>query len=202
RELLLSLREPTNLSDPVGPAWVEEAGRDFTALGGKAVLTLVTVAVVGHLLLRRKPRSAVFVAISVVGGALLSSALKGIFVRPRPALVTHLAYVTSSSFPSGHSMLSSAVYLTLAGLLARSEASLVRKAYILLWATILALLVGFSRVYIGVHWPSDVLAGWAAGAAWAAFCWTVARALQRSGDVEPPEPSPADSSQEERADSQ
>jgi undecaprenyl-diphosphatase len=141
---------------------------------------------VGHLLLARKPRAAAFVGASVTGALLLSLGLKHLFHRPRPDLVPHLSYVVSSSFPSGHSMLSAAVYLTLGALLARLQANFVLKAYVLLWALFLAFLIGVSRVYVGVHWPSDVLGGWAAGATWAALCWLLARRLQRRGEVESP----------------
>lgn len=183
--LMLALRE-TDVSDPYGPRWLEEMGRDMTALGGTAVLTLLTIGVVLYLLLLHKPRAAAFVTLSVLGAQLLSFTLKNIFVRPRPDLVPHLSHVHTASFPSGHSMVSAAVYLTLGALLARLQASLVLKAYLLGWAVLLAFLVGVSRVYVGVHWPTDVLAGWAAGASWAALCWLVARRLQRRGAVEPP----------------
>jgi len=111
-------------------------------------------------------------------------ALKQLFDRPRPDLVPRLSYVMTSSFPSGHSMLSAAVYLTLGALLARFESNLLLKAHVLGWALLFTVLVGVSRVYMGVHWPTDVLAGWAAGAAWASLCWLVARLLQRRGRVE------------------
>jgi undecaprenyl-diphosphatase len=186
RALLLALRSPNDPGDPIGGRGVEEVGRDVTALGGVTVLTLLTLGVLGYLLLIRKPLAALFVAVSVLGALALSSGLKDLFERPRPDLVTRLAYVVTSSFPSGHSMLSASVYLTLGALLARMQANLVVKAYILLWAAFLACLVGLSRVYVGVHWPTDVLAGWAAGAAWAAACWLVAGVLQRRGRVEPP----------------
>lgn len=185
RMILLALREKADLGDPVGPPWLEEVGRDLTALGGFAVLGIVTTVVVGYLALLRKPRSALFVLISVLGALGLSSLLKALIARPRPDLVPHHSYVLTMSFPSGHAMLSSAVYLTLGALLARFHTSLLLRAYILLWALLLSALVGCSRVYVGVHWPTDVIAGWAAGSAWAALCWIVARMLQRRGDVEP-----------------
>lgn len=184
RMLLVAMRNPANLADPRGPAWLEEIGRDLTALGGVAVLSLLTVGVVGHLLLARKPRAAVFVTASMLGAVALSLALKQLFGRPRPDLVAHWSHVSTSSFPSGHSMLSAAGYLTLGALLARLQTNLLLKAYVLLWALFLSFLVGVSRVYVGVHWPTDVLAGWAAGTAWAALCWLTARRLQRRGRVE------------------
>ncbi len=184
QQLLLAFREPNNSSDPLGPRWLEESVRDITALGGSALLILFSLAVVTHLFLRRKPKAAAFVALSTGGGLVLSLALKHVFDRPRPDLVPQLHYVLTSSFPSGHSMLSASVYLTLAGLLARFEANTLLKTHLLLWGLLLTVLVGLSRVYLGVHWPTDVLAGWAAGAAWAALCWMVARRLQRRGRLE------------------
>ena len=178
RKLLLLLRNPHDLADPLGPAWLEEAGRDFSALGGVGVLSLATLAVVGYLALRGRRWAASFVAACVCGGAALAALLKEAFGRPRPELVPHLSYVTTSSFPSGHSMLAAAVYLSLGALLARVERSPLVRAYVLIWAVGIVMLVGVSRVYLGVHWPSDVLAGWAAGAAWAALCWVLGRWLE------------------------
>lgn len=191
RQVILALRTPEDLSDPVGPRWVEELGRDFTALGSHGYLTLLTLAVVGFLYLDRKPRAAWFVIVAVGGGILLSSGLKELFDRARPDLVPHGSYTYTASFPSGHSMLSAVAYLTLGALLARLQSRRVLKVYLLGVALVLTLLVGVSRVYLGVHWPTDVLAGWSAGAAWAILCWTVARFLQQRGQVErePAEPS-------------
>jgi len=181
RTLLLALRNPDNIADPLGPPWLEEMGRDMSALGGVAVLTLATLGVVGYLVLARRRRAALFVAVAVMGGALVSGTLKHLYERPRPTLVPHLSYVTSTSFPSGHSMLAAAVYLTIGALLARTEKSLVLKAYLLTGSVAVIVLVGVSRVYLGVHWPSDVVGGWAAGAGWACLCWLGARWLQRRG---------------------
>jgi undecaprenyl-diphosphatase len=184
RLLVLAMRNPNDSADPLGPPWVEELGRDLTALGGFAFLSLVSLAVISHLVLRRTPKRAAFVAAAVSGAMALSFSLKSLFDRPRPDLVPHLSHVATSSFPSGHSMLSAAVYLTLGSLLARFESSVLLKAHILAWSLLWAALAGVSRVYLGVHWPSDVLAGWAAGAAWSSLCWLVARWLQRRGQVE------------------
>ena len=194
RAILLALRNATDLSDPIGPPWFEEVARDITALGGNAVLTLVTAGAVVYLLLTRRRAAALLVIAAVVGGMLVSTGLKLTFVRPRPDLVPHGARVYTASFPSGHSMLSAVTYLTLGALLARVERFWRVRVFILAVALFLTLIVGMSRVYLGVHWPTDVLAGWCGGAAWAALCWFVALQLQRRGQVEapgettPPEP--------------
>jgi undecaprenyl-diphosphatase len=182
--VLLAMRNPQDPSDPLGPGWVEEIGRDLTALGGVAMLTFLTVAAAGYLLLERKRHAAVFLLVAVTGGVLLSLALKGSFSRPRPDLVPHGSYVSTTSFPSGHSMMSAITYLTLGALLARTHPHPRIKAYVLMLAVLMTFAVGVSRVYLGVHWPTDVLAGWAAGATWALLCWLAARWLQRRGRVE------------------
>lgn len=187
RAIILWLRHPNS---PLVSPFAEEVGRDLTALGGGTVLALVTLFSLGYLALLRKRRSVVFVSGAVVSAALASGLLKMLFQRERPDLVPHLSNVITTSFPSGHSMLSAAVYLTLASLLARLHASLLLKAYIVLWGAFIAGLVGLSRVYVGVHWPTDVLAGWAAGAAWASAWSLLARVLQRKGKLEPPAPPP------------
>lgn len=193
RRILLAMRHPGDLS-PIGSPAVQDAARDMTALGGVTVLTLVTAFTGGFLFLDGKRRMAWFVYGSVTGGALASLVLKDVFQRPRPELVPHGAYVSATSFPSGHSMLSAVTYLTLGALLARSQPRKTLKAYLILISALVTLLVGVSRVYLGVHWPTDVLAGWTAGATWAIFCWLTARWLQRRHAVEAEmekEPEPA-----------
>jgi len=184
--LLLSLRNPQNVADPLGPSWLEEAARDITGLGGYAVLTIVTLAAVAYLLMAGKRAAAFLVIVAIVGGTLLSTGLKLGFERPRPDLVPHETRVYTASFPSGHAMLSAVTYLTLGALLTRVQSRRRIKAFMMGLAVFITLLVGMSRVYLGVHWPSDVLAGWSIGAAWAAFCWFVALQLQQRGQVEKP----------------
>jgi len=167
RALILALRSATDPSDPIGPAWFEEMMRDFTALGGMAVLVLMVLAAAGYLLLVGKLRTALLVVVSSTGGILLSSMLKFGFDRPRPDLVSHGSVVYTASFPSGHSMMAATVYLTLGALLASVEPDNRVRIYLLTLAVVLTVLVGISRVYLGVHWPTDVLAGWTAGATWA-----------------------------------
>lgn len=182
--IFLVMRNPVDPSDPKGPEWFEEGIRDFSALGGIAVLTALSLVVVGFLLLQNKKKLALFMVASVSGGLLLSTALKHGFNRPRPDLVPHETYVMSASFPSGHSMLSAVVFLTLGGLLARHTKVLRLKSYILILSILATFIVGCSRVYLGVHWPTDVLAGWTAGSSWSLLCWLTALLLQRFGRIE------------------
>nr|WP_299242234.1 phosphatase PAP2 family protein [uncultured Halomonas sp.] len=182
--ILLAFRTPGDLTDPLGPGWIEELGRDFTALGGVGVLVFITLITFGFLLLSRYYRASMFLLASVGGGLLASTLLKLLFDRPRPDLVSHGSIVYTASFPSGHSMMAAVTYLTLAALLIRIQPRWRLKAYLLLAALLVTVLVGISRVYMGVHWPTDVLAGWTAGAVWASLCWLIARWLQQRGAVE------------------
>lgn len=183
RAILLALRNPADATDPLGPAVLEQAMRDFTGLGGVAVLTLLTLATALALMLRAQTRLVVALLVAVAGGGLLSMFAKMLFGRARPDLVPHGVDVYTASFPSGHSMMSAATYLTLAAMLARAEPMRRIKAYYFTMAVFVTVLVGFSRVYLGVHWPSDVLAGWTAGAAWALSVDMVSRSLMREDRV-------------------
>jgi undecaprenyl-diphosphatase len=177
RRLILLLRTPGDLNNPIGSKAVEEAVRDVTALGGTTLVSVVTVVSVLMFLFHKKPRHAL-----VMGGAVLlalvsSEFTKDIYHRPRPALVPHEVYVYSGSFPSGHSTLSAACYLTLAMLVASLETRRRTKALAYALAAAVLVSVGFSRVYLGVHWPSDVLAGWCLGATWALAAWIALRMM-------------------------
>ncbi|GJE71340.1 phosphatase PAP2 family protein [Methylorubrum podarium] len=191
RKILLALRNPADLSDPLGPAWLEEAMRDITGWGSVVTIVFLTAAAVIYLALAGRQRVAVFVLAAVGGGEAVSTVLKLFYHRPRPDLVPHGMEVFTASFPSGHAMMSAIAYLTLATLLARVERRRSVKALLLALGIVMTVMVGISRVYLGVHWPSDVLAGWCVGAAWAALCWFVALQLQRRGEVEDPDPTPA-----------
>jgi undecaprenyl-diphosphatase len=182
--LIVVLRTPGNLADPVGPRWLEEMMRDFTALGSTGVLTVLVLAVAGFLAMTRKGHAALLVLLSVAGGVLVSQTMKWAYARPRPDLVPHSAEVFTASFPSGHSMMSAVVYLTLGALLARTQQDRSVKAYVLAVAVTLTVLVGASRVYLGVHWPTDVLAGWTLGGLWALICLSLMQWLQARGQVE------------------
>lgn len=182
--ILLALRAPGDAADPLGPPWVEELARDVTGLGGLGVLTFLTLAAAGLLWLQRRRGTALYVLAAVGSGVTLSNAAKSFFDRPRPDLVPHGSIVYTASFPSGHSLMAAVVYLTLAALVARSFPERRLRAYVVALAILVTLAVGASRVYLGVHWPTDVLAGWAAGGAWALACAALAHALARRGAIE------------------
>ncbi|MEZ4271236.1 MAG: phosphatase PAP2 family protein [Myxococcota bacterium] len=184
-QILLALRRDDDPSLLRGPGWFAEVVRDITALGSTGVLAVHTLFSVGYLLLSGKGRAAVGVAAAILSGWVLTYALKFGFSRPRPDLVPHAVEVVSPSFPSGHAMMSAVVYLTLGALLSRAHASQQRiRAYIILVAVCLTVLVGASRVFLGVHWPTDVLAGWLAGGIWATFCAYLFGVLQRRRRIE------------------
>lgn len=185
RAVMWAFRSGGDPSTPIGAAWLQEFGRDVTALGSIAFLGFVVTATVGYLLLVGKRGLAVLIAVAVLGGELIGTLLKLAFDRPRPE-IPHAARVFTASFPSGHALLSAVTFLTLGALLTRVTADRRVKAYFIALAVFLTIVIGVSRVYLGVHYPSDVLAGWCLGAAWALLCWFTALRLQQHGDVEPP----------------
>ncbi len=179
--IMLALRSHADPSIPIGPRWFNTAMLDITAVGGVAVISAVTVVVAGYLVVARKTALTLFVILAVSGGAILSTLLKSTFNRPRPDLVGRLVDVNSASFPSGHAMNSAVIYLTLGVLLANTRTEPAVRVYFLLVAICLTLTIGFSRVYLGVHWPNDVLAGWAIGASWALLCAVFVRQSTSGG---------------------
>lgn len=187
--VVMAFRTAGDSTDLIGPHWFEEAMRDLTALGSYAFITTIVVAAVGYLLLVRKRALAIVVVAAVAGGTLISNLLKTGFDRPRPDL-EHGARVFTASFPSGHAMLSAVTFLTLGALLTRANVDWRVKLYFVAVAVLLTIIVGISRVYLGVHFPSDVIAGWCVGSAWALLCWAATLWLQARGNVEPPASDP------------
>lgn len=188
RRVMLALRNSATPAAPIGPAWLQEAARDLTSLGSNIVLGIITFSVVGFLFLAGKPAVAWLMLIAVVGGVVLNNLLKFVFARPRPDFVIHAARVFTTSFPSGHATVSAIAYLTIGALLARTEPSFAISFYFMSLAVVLTVLIGVSRIYLGVHYPTDILGGWCIGAAWAMGCWVLMAWLQNAGQVEPPSP--------------
>jgi undecaprenyl-diphosphatase len=184
--VLRALRQGDDPSLPIGPAWLRGAALDITALGSASVLGLVVAAVVGFMLLQGLNRTAFLVFVASTGGLVLNSLLKELFQRPRPEIVPHLREVLTLSFPSGHAMTSAAVYLTLGALVMRVADRPVTRMFCMGFAMFLAGIIGVSRVYLGVHYPTDVLAGWLVGLSWALLCWLAERAIERRRGVEHP----------------
>ncbi len=173
KQLLLMLRNPADITDPIGGRWLEEIMRDLTALGGAFVVTSISIIAFIYLLVSKQTARGWYLAVSVATGFMFSSLMKYGFDRPRPDLVPHGSIVYTSSFPSGHSLMSALAYLTLAVLLAEAQTRTSMKIYFMGVAISITLLTGISRVYLGVHWPSDVLAGWLGGASWAMMIWLI-----------------------------
>ena len=181
-------RDPADPSHARGPAWLTEVAIDITAMGSTVVLVMVVLAVSGFLWLQNQTRLLALLIAAMAGGTVLNALLKTTFARPRPSVVPHLREVFTFSFPSGHAALSAIVYLTIGVLLLEVVSSRASRLYCLAVAMAATFLVGFSRVFLGVHYPSDVLAGWAAGITWAALCWLamqyfVKRRTRTSGAV-------------------
>ncbi len=185
--ILIALRHADDMHQLRGPDWLKDFMRDVTALGGAPVLILISLGVIGYLILQKSYRSLALVIIATVSGLLMSLILKFYFIRPRPEVVPHLMTETTPSFPSGHSMMSAVIYFTLAALLTRLETSNKIRIYTISLTLFVVFIVGISRVFLGVHYPTDVLGGWTFGLFWAMLCWYLARYLQRQGAIEEPE---------------
>jgi undecaprenyl-diphosphatase len=182
--LLLALRMPGHPQTPIGPSWLLQSAVDISALGGYTLMWLFGLAGLVWLIAAGKRAEAGGIAVSLIGSSVIDGLLKSWIARPRPDLVPHLVQVTNASFPSGHAMISSAVYLTLALMLAEgmprdSWRGRAGRVAVVAFFSLLAVLIGMSRVYLGVHWPSDVLAGWCFGTAWALLVWMGDRWLGR-----------------------
>jgi len=182
KRIVLAFRKADDPSRPIGPAWMASSMMDLTALGGPTVIGLAVVAIVGFLLLQTRYWTALFILVTAASGEAVSYVMKTAFYRPRPDVVPHLREAFSTSFPSGHAMQSAIIYLTLGAMMMRLAERRLTKIYCFASAAMLTFLVGLSRVYLGVHYPTDVLAGWIVGLIWASICWLVAQHSEvRSG---------------------
>ena len=167
------------MGHPIGPAWLTQAFIDITGLGGATLRWLFGAAAIGFLIDIRRRIEAGWLAASLVGSSVLNVLLKAVLHRPRPEIVPHLAASSGTSFPSGHAMVAAAVYLTIGMMLAETQKRPAARAYLMLFFVTLVFLIGVSRVYLGVHWPSDVLAGWTIGGAWALAMFAAKRGFER-----------------------
>jgi undecaprenyl-diphosphatase len=177
RQILLALRRPEQPQDPIGPLWLEQTAIDLSALGGFTLMWLLSAVLVGFFLLMGRSLEATLFAVSVVGSSLLNAGVKRLIARPRPFVVPHLATVSNGSFPSGHAMLSATAYLSLAVLTAHVMPGELARIYVVAITIAIVVSIGLSRIYLGVHWPSDVLGGWCLGAVWALLFSVVEVAL-------------------------
>jgi undecaprenyl-diphosphatase len=182
RAILRGLRDADG--QPRGPYWLQTALLNLSALGSTAVTTLVVVLASAFLLLKRRARLALLVIGCGVGAAIAIVVLKDHVGRERPMIVVALESARGLSFPSGHSLIASAIYPTLGILLSTAFVDRRLKVFTIATAVVLALVIGFTRVYLGVHYPTDVIGGWMLGLAWAIVCGLVCRRLQREGLVE------------------
>lgn len=164
--ILMAFRVPGHPETPIGPEWLVEGARDASAMGGYTVLTILVAATFSYLMIVKQRANAILLAGAVITGTVLSNVLKGVFARPRPDL-TGIVKVFTPSFPSGHSLAAAVTYLTLAAILAAGTQSVRLRIFYLTLAVVLTVLIGVTRVYLGVHFPTDVLAGWSLGSAWA-----------------------------------
>lgn len=165
-------------SDPLGPLWLDHAAADFTSAGSISVLVFLSLTAGGFLLVRRRYLDAGVILMAFFGGLLISEGLKGFFGRERPPDIYRAAEVLNASFPSGHALLAAGVYLTMAVIIARQVRARGERIYIAVGALALVILIGMTRIYLGVHWATDVLAGWVAGGAWASLCCLAAYLLR------------------------
>ena len=179
RHLIGLLRTSGNGGEPIGPAWFKDSMRDVTALGGFTFLTLMTIVAVLSLLFHRKRREGIIVATTAISAQTSVEFLKYLYDRPRPGSILPQIHAYTASFPSGHTTESTAIFLTVATVIASLEANNNIKILSYTAATFMILAIGFSRVYLGMHWPTDVLGGWVLGTAWALAAWTALR--QRPG---------------------
>jgi len=153
--------------EPKGPELLLEMVRDVTSLGGVLLRNLIALAAVAALLFLRLRREAVLLALTVILGWLVAYGIKLLVGRPRPEIVPHLTDAGGASFPSGHSFNSAVVFIAVALAFATMSSRQSVRITVIGSAILLSLAVAWSRVWLGVHFPSDVAAGWLGGAGWA-----------------------------------
>ncbi len=184
--ILLALRNAPD--DPIGSYKVEAAMMHLSALGSGVVTGLIVLLATAFFALAGHWRYATLMVACSVGVGVVMSLLKGLFERARPIVVTHFDPPGGLSFPSGHSMISAALYMTLAVLIARTLERRRLRVFVVAAGAMMAMLIGFTRIYLGVHYPTDVLAGWTLGLTWALICGLIVRQLGKRGVEDMPQP--------------
>lgn len=164
--ILLAMRHPGDPAQPFGPRWLQDALRDFVGLGGIGVLVVFIAGGIGIEWLAGRRHDAGWFLGGVLGAFVIGSVLKHVIARPRPELVPHAAYTFTASFPSGNTLMATVVWLLLALALADAIGKRGVRVLAVAGALLIAFLVGVGRVYLGVHWPSDVIEAWGLGIGW------------------------------------
>jgi undecaprenyl-diphosphatase len=164
--LIMLFRDPAAPSVPLGAAWLREAVRDMTALGSFVGLFFMAATAALALWICGYRHLAIGLVVSLVTAFLASTVLKIAIARERPDVVAHAALTFTASFPSGHAFLSAATLFTIAGFVGLASRRPDIARFCIVMAAIVVGLVGLSRIYLGVHWPSDVLGGWCLGIVW------------------------------------
>jgi len=184
-QILRSLRNPLHPWKPIGPDWLFESMRDITSLGGATIVFIITLIASGYFLIKKEYTLLILILVATIGGAFLDLGLKDFYGRVRPSIFPKLIEVKTYGFPSGHSMMSTIVYLSLASLMIRVQGHRLYKIYVISVALFLTFIIGISRIYLGAHYPTDVLAGWSLGLAWASLCWYVSWRYYRKKTKKP-----------------
>lgn len=189
--LVMLFRDPSDPSMPIGPAWFREMMRDLTALGSFIGLGTATVIAAMTLRLCGQRRLAIGLLASVFLATVASTLLKLAFGRERPDIVEHAALTFTASFPSGHAFLAAVVLLSIASFvgIASRRADIARLCLWVAWGLMIA--IGLSRIYLGVHWPSDVLGGWCLGVAWSSLATFLIGGIAAKADAKLAQPAPA-----------
>lgn len=184
--ILLALRDAPD--DPIGPPSLTAAVMHISALGSGAVTGLIVLITTLFFVVSKHYRYALLMIACSLGTLAGMALLKDFYERERPTVVTHIDPPGGHSFPSGHSMISAALYMTLAVLIARTLQTRRQRVFVVAMGAIMMMLIGLTRLYLGVHYPTDVLAGWTAGLLWALVCGLLVERIGKRGTNDIPAP--------------
>lgn len=179
KTVLLSLRNKNNLSVPLFNTWLLPLMRGITFLGNSDSVTVITFLLAVYLIVKKEFGLLGIILAAIISGSLIDLFLKWYFARNRPEIVPHLVTAYYYSFPSGHAFISAVLYPAVAIIFIRITDNITVKTYITVITVLLVLLIGFSRIYLGVHFPSDVIAGWLIGLCWSSWLWILAKKMTK-----------------------